>query len=595
MEDESSPPPPLKSNIRNSATLKNATHTGSSELDGVAKKQNLPIEIDMDLISSDEEGGYCGSINQVVTNAGNPAPMKVPYPRTGNAASDEKFYQKLCELQEFIEKKDEFPNKRVHDFCYDIQKRRTKCNNERTEALVAIGYNFKRPMSRNKKKKTKKKINGGNAANRANDRLIVLPSSDTTKSHQRKSRTAVPISTPQGPHRNRARRSFGTRDEDDETFRDKKIPKRTNRTATHPKSSDEMHLQIDAMGEDSAKHGGSANTNLIPGVEKVPEGTKETQKTTKSRISTARRATVGSEHSFSDMEVLKEAPPPPNFPEKMPEGAKETQQRTKSRISAARRATVGSEHSFSDMEVLKEAPPLPNFPNTGKCKWTFNAEERVILANFKCGGGQDKLSEEDESFLLSMMERTDIAVVSDGLFNHRNKSLWDADLIEGCAGNNMYHHFRLFEKTEMTQEAIDDKRFGRRTKEYETLNEGNPKLEHFCERDGDLSMKIGDYICYLTKWQEVQKNPTCDSIFKFKTFAGDDRSIDVKKSSIYLIDLDLAKFLPEINKDFKKNFLARGFLPGGKHCMMNSVSIPCNPQIIGSSPCSHCFFVFHAR
>ena len=534
MEDESSPPPPLKINIRNSATLKNATHTGSSELDGVAKKQNLPIEIDMDLISSDEEGGYCGSINQVVTNAGNPAPMKVPYPRTGNAASDEKFYQKLCELQEFIEKKDEFPNKRVHDFCYDIQKRRTKCNNERTEALVAIGYNFKRPMSRNKKKKTKKKINGGNAANRANDRLIVLPSSDTTKSHQRKSRTAVPISTPQGPHRNRARRSFGTRDEDDETLRDKKIPKRTNRTATHPKSSDEMHLQIDAMGEDSAKHGGSANTILIPGVEKMPEGAKETQKTTKSRISTARRA------------------------------------------------TVGSEHSFSDMEVLKEAPPLPNFPNTGKCKWTFNAEERVILANFKCGGGQDKLSEEDESFLLSMMERTDIAVVSDGLFNHRNKSLWDADLIEGCAGNNMYHHFRLFEKTEMTQEAIDDKRFGRRTKEYETLNEGNPKLEHFCERDGDLSMKIGDYICYLTKWQEVQKNPTCDSIFKFKTFAGDDRSIDVKKSSIYLIDLDLAKFLPEINKDFKKNFLARGFLPGGKHCMMNSVSIPCNPQIIGS-------------
>lgn len=534
MEDESSLPPPLKSNIRNSATLKNATHTGSSELDGVAKKHNLPIEIDMDLISSDEEGGYCGSINQVVTNAGTPAPMKVPYPRTGNAASDEKFYQKLCELQEFIEKKDKFPSKRVHDFCYDIEKKRTKCNNERTEALVAIGYNFKRPMSRNKKKKTKKKINGGNAANRANDRLIVLPSSDTTKSHQQKSRTAVPISTPQGPHRNRARRSFGTRDEDDETLRDKKIPKRTNRTATHPKSSDKMHLQIDAMGEDSAKHGGSANTILIPGVEKMPEGAKETQKKTKSRISTARRA------------------------------------------------TVGSEHSFSDMEVLKEAPPLPNFPNTGKCKWTFNAEERIILANFKCGGGQDKLSEEDESFLLSMMERTDIAVVSDGLFNHRNKSLWDADLIKGCAGNNMYHHFRLFEKTEMTQEAIDDKRFGRRTKEYETLNEGNPKLEHFCERDGDLSMKIGDYICYLTKWQEVQKNPTCDSIFKFKTFAGDDRSIDVKKSSIYLIDLDLAKFLPEINKDFKKHFRARGFLPGGKHCMMNSVSIPCNPQIIGS-------------
>ena len=138
------PPPRFKNDITNGANRKSIECSNGN--DGVVKKHFFQTEMNVDQIISEKEFGSCGSTNQAETNVGTVALIKVPYPRTGNDASDETFHQKLCALQEFIEKKDQVPpSKRVYDFCYDIEKARVKVTKERTEALMAIGYNFQRP------------------------------------------------------------------------------------------------------------------------------------------------------------------------------------------------------------------------------------------------------------------------------------------------------------------------------------------------------------------------------------------------------------------------------------------------------------------
>ena len=138
------PPPRFKNDITNGANRKSIECSNGN--DGVVKKHFFQTEMNVDQIISEKEFGSCGSTNQAETNVGTVALIKVPYPRTGNDASDETFHQKLCALQEFIEKKDQLPpSKRVYDFCYDIEKARVKVTKERFEALIAIGYNFQRP------------------------------------------------------------------------------------------------------------------------------------------------------------------------------------------------------------------------------------------------------------------------------------------------------------------------------------------------------------------------------------------------------------------------------------------------------------------
>jgi glutamyl-tRNA reductase len=48
--------------------------------------------------------------------------------------------------------------------------------------------------------------------------------------------------------------------------------------------------------------------------------------------------------------------------------------------------------------------------------------------------------------------------------------------------------------------------------------------------------------------------------------------LDVVKDVLYMIDLDMPKFLPRTFDDFVSNFKMKEILPGGKWCMMNAVS-----------------------
>ena len=83
------------------------------------------------------------------------------------------------------------------------------------------------------------------------------------------------------------------------------------------------------------------------------------------------------------------------------------------------------------------------------------------------------IEREDEIFLLHMMEKDDITVISEGLADTINPSLWKYDYIDGCIGSEYHHKFRSF-------------------------IEGR-------EKDGWYSMKFSDYFRYLERRQVVKK------------------------------------------------------------------------------------------
>ena len=70
---------------------------------------------------------------------------------------------------------------------------------------------------------------------------------------------------------------------------------------------------------------------------------------------------------------------------------------------------------------LVDTESIPDLPHTGNCKWTYNEETHVVLANFQ----KQTIKEKDENFLLQMMERDDVTVVIEGLVSSLNTKLWD--------------------------------------------------------------------------------------------------------------------------------------------------------------------------
>jgi hypothetical protein len=96
-------------------------------------------------------------------------------------------------------------------------------------------------------------------------------------------------------------------------------------------------------------------------------------------------------------------------------------------------------------------------------------------------------------------------------------------------------------------------------------------FKHYSEMDGDTAMKIEDYVRYLHTYNSVQDQKSNDSSFSCLNSKGDEMHFDVSSQSLYMIDLDLRKLLPETFEDFSRSFRLPSLLPGGKHCLMNAV------------------------
>jgi hypothetical protein len=209
---------------------------------------------------------------------------------------------------------------------------------------------------------------------------------------------------------------------------------------------------------------------------------------------------------------------------------------------------------------LKPIPPPPSpfteLPNTGKCDWTFDEKQRLLLADFSASsnGNNFRMHPTDESFFLEMMERNDITVISEGLVSTSSldPEYWKLEYLARVLKQEYYHKFRRFDTIK------DDDGF-----------------EKCIEVDGLHSMKVGDYIQYLIERQKVFDGKETNEVsFSFVDHEGRKESIpDIGVSAIYMIDLDINKLLPNLYDNFMDSFRYPGVLPGGYHCMMNSVCI----------------------
>jgi hypothetical protein len=206
-----------------------------------------------------------------------------------------------------------------------------------------------------------------------------------------------------------------------------------------------------------------------------------------------------------------------------------------------------------NLPALPDAPPLPTFPNTGECKWTFHLDTRVLLADFR---HRTEITVEDEHFLLLMMERDDVTLVIEGL----GEGLDDLALgnIREQLADEFFHKFRRFDQVGPNEHR---------------------------EVDGMLSMRVTKFMEYLErrrkclnrdqavddpKSSDVEATDDCQ--FTFKDNLGKDQSINVVKTVLYMIDFDIVKLLPKFHHHFSSSFKLPGIMPGGTHCMMNSVS-----------------------
>jgi hypothetical protein len=198
-------------------------------------------------------------------------------------------------------------------------------------------------------------------------------------------------------------------------------------------------------------------------------------------------------------------------------------------------------------------------PDTGRCAWSYDERTRVLLADFRrassrlrrCqrsntsdapnddgeGGAKQeeeedddddgvRLTREDEVFLLEMMERDDVTVVSEGLADAVNDTLWTPDYIEGCIGSEYHHKFRSFVKVPP----------------HPGGGGGGGGQQQPRENDGWYSMKFSDYFRYLqhrrecltssVHWDGSNANGNLDRGFTFIDSYGKEITVDVENEAI---------------------------------------------------------------
>jgi hypothetical protein len=285
------------------------------------------------------------------------------------------------------------------------------------------------------------------------------------------------------------------------------------------------------------------------------------------------------------------------------------------------------------LQPLPPALPIPNLPHTGKCMWSFDEDSRVLLAEFVQEDGTVEIVYEDEEFLLRMMERDDISVISDGLATGLDPKKWTLEYIANAVGDEYYHKFRAFKKegvkperartkrkqapsTAAAEHVADQSAENVATGPLKKCRADRPLINGLCteanepkqangsddivkelserfytvkylELDVCMSMKVYDFVRYMGMRKSVLRRIHAaqsgsvdleagsfseeETIFKFVDHMGKEQTVDVTGVVLYMIDFDVVKLLPKLYEEFVKQFELSGCLPGGIHCMMNSV------------------------
>ena len=173
----------------------------------------------------------------------------------------------------------------------------------------------------------------------------------------------------------------------------------------------------------------------------------------------------------------------------------------------------------SKLTPLQKPPPLPQTPTSEHCVWTYDEISRILLANFKTpatNSGRVVITREDEEYLLKMMERDDITVISEGLADEFDLSLLGKTYVESRLGSQFHHKVKEFRKTSSIPCDIPT---------GETAGQYQEKGWH--------SMKFKDYFNYLSLKEKIlssDESVTTDDMFTFKDSNGKDTSVDTSQS-----------------------------------------------------------------
>jgi hypothetical protein len=198
------------------------------------------------------------------------------------------------------------------------------------------------------------------------------------------------------------------------------------------------------------------------------------------------------------------------------------------------------------LPALPEAPPV-EIPANTQCKWTFCEESRVLLVNFN---GIDTVLPADKRAFAEMLQRDDITVVAEGLFEGMDPRLLTLDYM--AVAMKDYHRFRRYKRD----------------------TSGN--YVTYEEKVGHLSMKLSDFLKYL-KQRKKALNPgrssKVETAFSFTNRELKQVNVDVT-DPLYLIDMDMPNRLPHAFAKFSQAVKIPEILPGGEWCMTNEVLGP---------------------
>jgi hypothetical protein len=237
-------------------------------------------------------------------------------------------------------------------------------------------------------------------------------------------------------------------------------------------------------------------------------------------------------------------------------------------------------------EKLKPLPPAPpinisTFPKNKR--WSYDETTRVVHGNFT---DTKTLDREDEIFLLQMMERDDITVITDGFAKRLDPNLWTLQILNDMVGQDVCHQFRAFKRRLVPASAAK--------KQGKTPIKNQHFYESFEEEGVCYRLQMQDYIRYIDQRKKQlhcleqrrkdagksNLHPKDEALYRNaeeELFVyeqdGESKNFNCIDTVLYLIDYDIGKLLPPLFQNFMREFMAPDLLPGGKYCWMHEVGV----------------------
>jgi hypothetical protein len=142
----------------------------------------------------------------------------------------------------------------------------------------------------------------------------------------------------------------------------------------------------------------------------------------------------------------------------------------------------------------------------------------------------------------------------------------------------------LFDATKLDEEKWNrgywsstmEGEFYHKFRRFDTIKEDGQE-EKCLEIDQLYSMRMSDYMRYLHRRETYLSDNSEDPNFSFLDHDEREHTIHVGVVCLYMIDFDLNRFLPSTHTNFLESFGYHKVLPGGEHCMMNSVTSNARP------------------